>query len=201
MRAIVPLPKGTEVLFSYKECLRDRATRRDSYRNLAFVCNCEMCALPDDLSNALDIKIKKANDAADYLERFFKPQFPVTEPNIIRAVELLDIYMSIVIGERLFSDYTQFFFPLKIFGFLGGPVLLKQIGQAIVRLYRRHLGEDGVTGGTASVQIFTSCLERLLRGCADMKLLDFMDTFPDHPLSAQLEKTASNIISALESLP
>jgi hypothetical protein len=197
MRAIVPLPKGTEVLFSYKECLSDRATRRDSYRNFAFVCNCELCALPDDLSNALDIKIKKANDAADYLERFF--ECPKTAPNTIRAVQLLDIYMSTIIRERLFFDYTRFFIPLKIFGFLGNPVLLKQIGQATVRLFRRHLGEDGVSGGMASVQSLTSCLEQLLH-IANMKLRDFMVIFPHHPLSAQLEKTASNIISALESL-
>jgi hypothetical protein len=77
VRAIVPLAKGTEDLFCYKFRLLERADRRQFFSETCqFDCNCELCALPDDLSNNLDTKIMLANDAAKYLERFFARKEP-----------------------------------------------------------------------------------------------------------------------------
>jgi hypothetical protein len=108
VRAIVPLPKGSEVFFPYKTSLSSRAERRESLKNYGFVCNCELCALPIRLSIALDKKIKLAKDAQSYLIRFCERQ----EHDAIRALQLLDIYMSVTIREGLFFDYSLFFVPL-----------------------------------------------------------------------------------------
>jgi hypothetical protein len=189
-RAIVALLKGTEVVFSYKESLRSRAVRRGRLSRFGFVCNCEMCALPDSRSNALDTKIKKSNEAAAYLERFCGRIPTDPEQDIIRAVELLDIYMSVIIEERLFTEYTQFNIPLRVLAVFGKPALFEQLAQAVLRLFRRHLAPGHELAD-----------EETLRSFADMKLLDIIGISPDHPLHAHLETTASTIISKIESLP
>jgi hypothetical protein len=174
------------VLFTYLSDLLDRAGRRESLVNKhRFVCNCELCALPDDLSNAFDTKIKLANEASDRLDRFyFKGQVPAAERDIIRVVHSLDTFMSIIIWQRLFFDYQQLFWPLRIFQAFARPTLLQRVAQAIIRVLRRYLGTGSSKG--AGVEFVTSFLK------------DEIDSFL---LEAQLEKTASTIISNLQSLP
>jgi hypothetical protein len=108
VRAIVPLSKGTEIFFQYQPSLEDRAGRRESLERYGF-----MCGLPDDLSNALDKKIKLVKDADDYWYRFIIRK----EHDAIRAIQLVAILMSITIRERLFFDYAQFYLPLNLLCF------------------------------------------------------------------------------------
>jgi hypothetical protein len=211
VRAIVPLPKGTEVLFPYQVALRDRAGRRASLKSYGFVCNCELCALPDDLSNALDTKINLANNASDYLGRFFERQ----ERDAIRALQFLDIFMSGIIRERLFFqfldifmsgiirerlffDYTHFFAALRLFHILGNPILLQQVGKAILGVLQRHLG-TGVYDGAAA-ETLALYLDESKRLDTTGSKQNYLSANGDHTLNAQLEKTASSIISNIQNL-
>jgi hypothetical protein len=197
VRAMIPLPKGTEVLWPYKPSLCSRAVRRESLKRFGFVCNCELCALPSNLSKALDTKIKLANEAAAYLDHFCIPKLTGTVPeaDIVRAVELLDAYMSTIIGERLYFQYTQFNLSLRVLAVFGKPALVERVGRAILRLYRRHLGDrDGL------VEVFSSWLDATLRIMADMRPYVYLGYIPDDSFNARLEKTVSTIISSIESL-
>jgi hypothetical protein len=192
----VSLPKGTEVLSSYNLNMAGRAARRESLKCYGFECNCELCALPDDLSNALDVKIKLANDAAAYLYRFYE----LEEDDPYRAVQLLDVFMSITIRERLVFKYNQFFLPLKIFGLLAKPRLVQQVGDAILRVFYRHLGDTGLGDGNASVENMTATLERV-RDQLVIPQSESLASMGLHDLDAQLEKAASSIVSYLKSVP
>jgi hypothetical protein len=198
VRAIVPLPKGTEVLYTYQPDLLNRAERQEVIlKNFGFVCNCELCALPDDLSGALDVKINLANYATEEFDCFFESE--PDEQESIRALRLLDNYMSIVIQERLFFDYPKLYLPIPLFAVFGNATLLRQVGQAIIRVLRRHLG-TGVCGGNAGVEFAAPYFEMALRH-ADSSLHALLAADRAHPLNAQLRKTAASIISNLESLP
>jgi hypothetical protein len=142
VRAIVPLSKGTEILFPYQPSLEDRAERRKSLERYGFVCNCEMCGLPDDLSDALDKKIKLLKDADDYLSRLYLYQ--QKEHDAIRALQNLEIYMSITIRERLLFSYGPFMRPLHFFFYFGRATLFEEVGKAVHQLYQRHLGKAEV---------------------------------------------------------
>jgi hypothetical protein len=199
VRTIVPLAKGTEVLFSYPYGLRERAERRRHISEAyTFDCNCELCALPDDASNALDTKIKLANEASEYLDRFFARK----EPDAIRAVQSLDTFMSIMIQERLLVHYPNFFYALRLLAVFGNSTLLQQVGQAILHLFRRHLG-TGYNGGNAGVRSVSSYLDEALRDIADSKKHEYFISIGTRSVDAQLEleKAVSSIISNLQSLP
>jgi hypothetical protein len=158
-----------------------------------FVCNCELCALPDDLSNALDKKFKLAHDANVYMTRFWKRE----EHNAIRALQLFDIYMSIIIRERLFFEYEHLVNVRGVFQRLGNSTLLQETGKALLGLLERHLG-TGVYRG-AGVETFSLCLEQAARNIAEST--EDVAIKRNRRLDAQLQKTASNVISYLQSLP
>jgi hypothetical protein len=166
-----------------------RAARRASLECYGFVCNCELCALPNDRSKALDTKIKKANDAARYLDRFSKKE----ECNAIRAAQLLDVFMTTIIGERLFL-YEHFANTLSLFAQFRKPNLLQQVGKAILHVLNHHLG-----AGDSNAVVFSLCLGMFTQ-LAQPKP---EDNFPanKHRLDAELEKTASSIVFNLQSLP
>jgi hypothetical protein len=197
MRATVPLAKGTEVLYCFSQSLLDRAGRRDMVKNYGFVCNCELCALPDDLSIALDNKIRQAREAADYLKLFCGRE-QMNERNMLRAVELLDIYTSIIIRERLFFAYSQFLLPVKVVAILGTQAQLQKVGHAVLQIFRRHLGTCGFGDSDASVSVdaLSSWLESTFISFEKHTFL-----CADSPLHVQMEQTASRIISDLESIP
>jgi hypothetical protein len=194
VRAIVPLPKGTEVFYSYNLGLLDRAGRRKSLDRYQFVCNCELCALPDDFSNALDSKINQSFDTALYLSRFYKGE----EDDPFRAIQTTAFLMSTIIRERLFFTYAHFFIPLQLFTVMGRPDLLQEVGKAVFRLFRRHLGSNGVGDGNASVEEVSLYIEDALSRFTPEA---FSPTNRDRRLEALLEKTASNIVSDIQSLP
>jgi hypothetical protein len=194
VRAIVPLPKGTELFYSYNLGLLDRAGRRKSLEHRhEFVCHCELCALPDDLSNALDAKINQAFDTALYLSRFYKG-----EGDPFRAIQTTAFLMSTIIRERLFFTYAHFFIPLQLFTAMGRPDLLQEVGKTIFRLFRRHLGSNGVGDGNASVEEVSLYIEDALSRFTPEA---FSRTNRDRRLEALLEKAASDIVSDIQSLP
>jgi hypothetical protein len=193
VRAIVPLPKGTEVFFPYQPSLEDRAGRREGLERYGFVCNCEMCGLPDDLSDALDKKIKLAKDAQDYLIRFCEQQ----EHDAIRAIQHVAIFMSITIRERLFFDYTQFYLPLNLLCFFGKTTLLEDVCKAVHQLYQRHLGHKA-----AEVKILSSYLENALGNISLHKTKEaYLASVGAHRLITRLEETARSIISDIQNIP
>jgi hypothetical protein len=202
IRAIVPLAKGTEVLFAYQLRLRKRAERREFlWKAYKFHCNCELCALPDDLSNALDTKIELASNAAEYLDRFYARK----EHDAIHAVLSLDIFMSIMIRERLSAYYPDFYRPLQLLGLFGNKNLLQQVGQAIIRVFHRYLGtgysvSSGATAGVESVSLF---VDEALRHISDPNIHGYFVSIEAYGEDAQLEfeKVISSIISDLQSLP
>jgi hypothetical protein len=199
MRAIVPLSKGTEVLFNYHPALDDRAKRRERLSKYnAFVCQCELCALPDDLSNALDVKIKQANDAYSYVNRFFDGE----EDDAIRALRLLDTFVSFTIRERLYFKYSSLFLPVKIFTRMKEPDVLRQVGDAILRVFHRHLGSGSSVDGISSVGHMSSILEIYVRSLVQIKEVQGLPAQEkDCRLDAQLRRTAESIISSLQSIP
>jgi hypothetical protein len=193
VRAIVPLEKDTEVLFSYRPSLRDRAGRRQSLEEqYGFVCSCELCALPDDHSNAFDAKIKLAKNASNQLERLFEDLRSRVKEDMIRAAQFLEIYLSITIRERLFVDYRLLVLPLTFFLDIGRPTLLQRVGNAVLGVFQRHLG-TGVKNNTG-VQSVSMFIKSALLDCSSAATTDPL-------LEARLEKAASSIISALQSLP
>jgi hypothetical protein len=201
VRAIVPLAKGTEVLFTYQFSLLERAERRQyTAKAFKFECNCELCALPDDVSNALDTKIKLANEASEYLDRFLHRQ----EPDAIRAVQSLDTFMSTIIRERLLVCYSDFFYPLRLLAVFGNPTLLRRVGHSILRLFRRYLG-TGYSGGNAGVESVSWLLDEALRDIADSEKHEYFFSIGTRGVDAQreLEKAVSSIVSTgnLQSLP
>jgi hypothetical protein len=196
VRAIVPLPKGTEVLFPYRASLRSRAQRQESLKDYGFLCNCEICALPDRLSNALDTKIKLVNDASEYMDRLVTG----ADLDMFRLVKLVDIHMSIIIRERLFFDYTLFFLPIRLLHILIEKPLLRRVGKAIQQVFQRHLG-TGVHMA-AGVEQLSFHVETALNDTGSRELRDFIASNKAVwlPIHAQIEKMASNIISNLQSL-
>jgi hypothetical protein len=200
VRAIVPLAKDTEVHYPYKPSLRDRAERRQLLlEKYGFMCYCELCSLPDDLSNALDNKIKLVNVAADNLDRLYEdPESMVRGDTMIRALQFLDIRMSITIRERLFFDYRQFVQPLYFLLVYKRPDLLQRVGNAILGVFRRHLG-TGIKNNTG-VEHLSTHIEWALLILAHSDAKDYAAaTSP--AIEDRLERTASSIISALQSLP
>jgi hypothetical protein len=206
VRAIVPLAKGTEVLFSYMPHLHDRAARRESLDSYGFVCNCELCALPDHLSNALDTKIKKARIARRHVKRFYNSVFKegkdwYEERDAIHALRHFDIYMSTIIRERLFYHYDPFDLPIEFFHIFGKKAVLQRVGQAVLNVLHRHLG-TGVCGDGMGVDSVSWLLEQLQLHMVDSKkYFIYMESKRSHILDAQIENTASSIISCLQSLP
>jgi hypothetical protein len=199
VRAIIPLAKGTEVLFNYQFSLLERAERRESLsKSYQFDCSCELCTLPDDLSNALDTKIKLANEASEYLDRFLRQR----EPDAIRAVQSLDTFMSTIIRERLLVRYSDFFYPLRLLAVFGNPTLLRRVGHSILRLFRRYLG-TGYFGGNAGVESASWLLDEALEEIADSEEHEYFFSIGTRGVDAQreLEKAVSSIISNLQSLP
>jgi hypothetical protein len=152
-----------------------------------------MCGLPDDLSNALDKKIKLAKDAEGYLNRFCERQ----EHDAIRAIQLVAIFMSITIRERLFFDYTQFYFPLNLLCFFGKATLLVEVWKAVLQLYRRHLGHKA-----AEVKILSSYLEHALGTInLDKTKEAYLASIGADRLDTRLEETARSIISDIQNIP
>jgi hypothetical protein len=218
VRAAVPLPKGTEVHITYKEGIYgDRAARRQVLeKECGFVCKCELCSLPDVLSSALDMKINLVNEADAFMynlmdgprkedwgtfRRISGPR--PKERDVMRATQLLDLRMTIAIQERLFAhDYSQFSVPIKLLTFFGQPTLVERVGQATLRVLRRHLGTS-ISGGDTGVKQMSGYIQ-LAASAADAvaqaKPDAYLSAGPDHPVNVQLEKTASSIISNLQSL-
>jgi hypothetical protein len=192
------------VLFTYKQELLDRAGRRESLSKIhGFLCNCELCALPDDRSNALDTKIRMADEADADLHYFLDaPQRGRHLQDMIRAIQTLDKFMTTIIQERLFFDYNKFFLAVKLFAFFGNRTLLQQVGEAVLSVLRRHLGTGiSVSGGDVGVEYVTLYLEHSLRHVADSTAHANLSATSAYAFDALLKKTASNIISNLQSLP
>jgi hypothetical protein len=210
VRAIVPLSKGTEVHLTYKEGhLSDREGRQQLLaKECGFVCKCELYSLPDVLSSALDMKINLVNEADALMynlmdgprredwgtfRRISEPR--PKERDVMRATQLLDLRMTIAIQERLFAvDYSQFTVPIKLLTFFGKPALVQRVGQATLRVCCCHQGtEIGVEQMSGYIQNALGAANTIARVKPDAYL-------PDHPINVQLEKTASSIISNLQSL-
>jgi hypothetical protein len=157
------------------------------------VCKCELCSLPDALSDALDTKISIAKDASEFVGQFCRRR----EGDPFAAIQLFDTYMSIIIQERLFFDYKQFLLPLRFFGMFDKPDLLQQVGEAVHRVFQRHLG-TGVDYG-AGVETLSLYLESVLHPMHDIPMLQ--DSADAHRLDARLKEAASSIVSYLDSIP
>jgi hypothetical protein len=196
VRAIVSLSKGTEILFPYQPSLEDRAERRKSLERYGFVCNCEICGLPNDLSDALDEKIKLVKDAVLYWNRLYKGQ----EIDVIRAVQLVEIFMSITIRERLFFNYALFVHPLNLLRAFGKPALLEEVCKALRQLYQRHLG-NGVHRG-AGVKTVSLYLEESLRHVDGHQTNEaYLAFVRGHRLDTRLEAMARSVISYIQNIP
>jgi hypothetical protein len=144
-----------------------------------------------------------ADKADDYLYYFLdEPQRERHWQDMICAVRTLDMLMTTIIQERIFFDYNKLFLAVKLFAFFGNRTLLQQVGEAVLSVLRRHLGTGiSVSGGDVGFEYVTLYLEHSLRHIADSTAHANLSATSAYALDALLKKTASNIISNLQSLP
>jgi hypothetical protein len=140
IRALVPIAKGSEVFTTYKSIFEVRATRRESLMSYGFFCQCEVCGLPDHLSDARDAKLKSAKDALDFLQDIlFSRKFLLRKADVRRGLQCVRTYFSFVTQERTFDDETLMI-PIFFFAFLGLSKPMRDIGEVLHPILMRYWG-------------------------------------------------------------
>jgi hypothetical protein len=195
VRAIVPVAKGTEVFYSNSPTLRSRADRRKELEDAhGFVCHCELCTLPDHLSNALDSKIFAAIEANRYIMLMFGGMYN-DYVNVARCVETL---ITTITEERMLS-VQHLMTPILFFAFFHKRRLVKMVGQVVLSVFERYWGPGQEKGEQPAIN-----LSRMLENPPDWhsgererrRVSNLGEVF-----NARLDEVASNIIASLKRLP
>jgi hypothetical protein len=133
IRALAPIAKGSEIFFAYKEICSVRSARRQSLMNYAFDCRCEVCGLPDHLSDARDAKLKSANEAISFLWGICAGRRPLMgKPDVRHALQCVQTSFSFVTQERMFDeDEKQLMLPFFFFALLGLDKPMRDIGEVL----------------------------------------------------------------------
>jgi hypothetical protein len=198
VRAIVPLAKGTEVFGSYTSKLGfgSRANRRKALEEKGgFVCQCEICTLPDDLSDALDTKITDAMKAGRYINQMFNG----THSDYDGGVRCIETLMTTITEERIFNP-NDLMMPILFFAFFHLRILLAEVGQVLVPVLERYWGTDkGI--GEHPANTLRRYLEDPLTIPAWASGELYRATNLGREFYARLGQVASNIITSLKSLP
>jgi hypothetical protein len=125
---------------TYKPVFSVRATRRQSLVNYGFVCQCEVCGLPDHVSDARDAKFKLADDAANFiLEIVTGKKLLRGKTDARRALQCIQTYFSFITQERTFYP-DDLMLPITFFAFLGLADPLRQVGEVLHPILTRYCG-------------------------------------------------------------
>jgi hypothetical protein len=135
VRASFALPKGTELLYAYRDSQKVRQGRRENFHVFGFVCRCEMCTLPPDASLLLETKIRAAGDNLQYLVSFLDGDLGM-KTDIFRAVQALENYMSFIIEERLFRP-NNLILPLFVFASVNDWESFQEVGAKLLLISER----------------------------------------------------------------
>jgi hypothetical protein len=193
LRAEVPIPKGSEIFFSYQPSIHIRARRREQLKCYGFDCHCEMCALPDPLSDALDAKINMANDALEFVFKFLYGK----EDDMCRCLSSLETLISITSEEGLLDEQTLLM-PVIFILVFGRIEPLREVGQVVLSVFQRYWAP-------------TSLVIKYLSGVLDnpqaspiwnhIKVPWISQSEADSDeFDARLQTMASNVVSSLRQL-
>jgi hypothetical protein len=192
LRAVHPLAKGAEAFISYINPLSVRSSRQEQLRSrYGFECQCEMCALPDDLSRSLDVKMKSAIKALIFLDRIRNRQ----ENNFLLGARLLEILIDIVTQERIF-DSSIFLQTVTFFALFGRLDLLEDVGLVLLPILKRYFGTGEFTVKVVSRYLEDPSTTPYWEGWDLDGSEAWLSRFHDY-----LRKVALNIISCLKNLP
>jgi hypothetical protein len=164
IRAVVHIPKGTEILRSYLPTLYGRAERQEYLETYKILCQCESCALPDDSSDTLDSRIHAIRSAELFVEDASKKDCrskskKELESDSMHALQLLEHVSSSLLEMPLFQRYLLFI-PLDILAFLGREDRILKVAEALLPVYKRYLGDHrGLGSGEDMVEILSRLLE------------------------------------------
>jgi hypothetical protein len=132
MRALVPIAKGSEIFINacdYYIFDSRPARRKNIAREYDFVCQCEVCTLPDHLSDARDAKLWLAGDASDFIWGVLKGRTLLrTEADVRRGLKGLQAFFSFIMQERTLSNMLPAL-PVFFFTHLGLEKPLRDIGK------------------------------------------------------------------------
>jgi hypothetical protein len=154
LRASVALPKGAELLRAYGDNQEVRQDRREMLYFYGFVCHCEMCALPIELSLLHDTKIREARDKFRYLMRFLSGG----ETDIVRALQTLEDYMFVIVEERLFI-HLDLILSLRVFASIHDFESFRMVGAKLLLIVERSFGSDGHGPQGVSVSFVSRMIE------------------------------------------
>jgi hypothetical protein len=189
---MVPLAKGAEVFYSYMPALGSKADRQKLLNETGgFLCRCEMCTLPDYLSDALDTKIKIAIGARLYINQMLDG----THNDYVGGARCIE---TLITEERIFSA-NLLLMSTTFFVFFRRRRLLKEVGQVLVPILERYWGSEPGIGEQPA-----DSLSRLLKNPPDwhsgehgrLRVSNLGEEF-----QARLGEVASNIIAILKRLP
>jgi hypothetical protein len=158
--------------------------------NYSFVCRCEVCGLPDHLSDARDAKLKLAYDASNFIwEIVTGKQELKGNPDVRRALQCVQTYFSFVTQERLFDDQKLLLLPIYFFSFLGLPERVREVGEVLLPILTRYTGAGH---GSTSAKFLSQYLKDLKPRRPNLKLPAGFDDL--------IQKTVSSVISNLRDI-
>jgi hypothetical protein len=195
---MVPLAKGTEVLSSILPTLEPRAVRQKILKNArGFVCYCEVCILPDHLSNALDAKIKAAIEADLYIAKMLDG----THKDYDGGARCLETLITTITEERILT-FHHLMMSIHFFTFFRNPKLLREVGQVLVPILARYYGtEEGYGKQPADSLPLAIKDPSVLPIWGDAERLRAPIFKSGQAFHARLERVASNVIASLKRLP
>jgi hypothetical protein len=201
LRASFALPKGTELLYAYRDSQQVLQGRRETLRDaFGFVCRCEMCTLPTRASLLLDTKIRAARDNLHYLMLFLGGDLGL-KADIFRAFQAFEDFMSFIIEERLFRP-NNLILPLFVFASINDWESFQAVGAKVLLISERCYGPDSYGPEAGSVSAISCMLEdphRYIYTCGRFQITADNETNMNG-LRARFRKTAVAVLSSLQKL-
>jgi hypothetical protein len=193
VRAIAPIPKGTEVFISYVAKLQIRADRRRVLSKRGFLCKCDLCSLSDIDSNTLDHKILAAMEEEQYVDQMIVGK----HNDYVGAARCIENIMTTVAEERMFTP-NVLMMPIRFLAFFKKLRLWTEVGRVLMPILVRYWGTEGGTAAELPADILSGYLKNpsALQNWKSTKLPNLGEEF-----YARLEEVASNIITILKRLP
>jgi hypothetical protein len=194
LRAVAPIAKGSEIFFSYLRLMRVRDERRGLLNKYGFICHCEMCALPDRLSDALDAKINLVKDAStfEFLREILSGP---NEDNIRRGLSTLETIVAISTEERLLDTQTLMT-PFAFLFLFRRLKLVGKVGQVLLSVFRRYCGP-----GSIVVKYISGCLDNPRASPAwNLLPVHWASQAVREDFDEKLETMAANVVSSLRKL-
>jgi hypothetical protein len=114
-----------------------------------FLCQCELCALPDHISDTLDVKLKVIDEAAWFIVDRKECK---DEEDSLRALQHLEDVTSSLSEPRI-ASYIDFILPLHLLAYLGREDRFLKVLEAMIPAYERCLGNRGLGDGAVFVEV------------------------------------------------